>query len=178
MLSLLIGDIVQWSIFGRSLIHKAYWGGLGVVPVVLMGYLFLGVYNNLVAGIYIEKKTGKLPWITGVGGGVNIVLNFMLIPLIGMMGAAIATLAAYAAMAWAMAFTVRTLYPVPYEWGKIAKAFLAAGAAYGATAYLLPEQSSAFLRLLGLPLFVLLLAAFGVITKEESRRITGMFARR
>jgi O-antigen/teichoic acid export membrane protein len=177
-LSLFIGDIVQWSFFGRTLIHRSYWGGLSVVPVVLMGYLFLGMYNNLVAGIYIEKRTGKLPWITGVGGGVNILLNVTLIPVMGMMGAAIATLAAYAAMAAAMALTVRTLYPVPYEWAKILKAFLAAGAAYAATVYFLPDQSSVFLRALGVPAFALLLWVFGVITKEESKRIAGFIVPR
>lgn len=178
VLSLFIGDIVGLSIFGRTLIHRSYWGGLGVVPVVLLGYLFLGMYNNLVAGIYIEKKTGKLPWITGIGGAVNIVLNFLLIPAMGMMGAALATLAAYASMALAMGLTVRRLYPVPYEWGKVVRAFAAAGISYAAVTWLLPAGSPLLLRFLGLPLFAFLLAGLGVVSRDETRRIAGLMFRR
>ena len=128
--SFFIGDIVRIRIFDRAIIHPDYWGGLGIVPVVLLGYLFLGIYNNLVAGVYIEKKTAQLPAITLAGALTNIGANFLLIPLWGMMGGAVATLLAYAVMASVMYVRGRTFYPVAYEWSRLGKIACAGGAAY------------------------------------------------
>ncbi len=119
ILSLFMDDFVKIRVFGHSLINQEYWPGLPIVPVVLLAYLFLGVYNNLIAGIYIKEKSRYLPAITFAGAGVNVIVNILLIPPLGMMGAAIATLAAYAAMALTLYIVVRRFYPVPYEWGRI-----------------------------------------------------------
>lgn len=121
-LTLFLPDIVTAPIlWGRSIIAEPYWPGLGVVPPVLLGYLFLGVYNNFLAGVYIEKKTRILPVITIGGALVNIGANYLLIPRMGMMGAAVATLLAYCIMAAWLFARVRQFYPVPYEWGRILK---------------------------------------------------------
>ncbi len=119
--SMFIGDVVRMRIFGRYIIHPDYWGGLSIVPVVLIAYMFLGVYNNLVAGVYIEKRTQRLPAITLAGALVNIGANFLLIPVMGMMGGALATLLAYAVMAIVLYVDVQRFYPVRYEWGRIAR---------------------------------------------------------
>ncbi len=124
-LTLFIADIVKISIFGRHLIHPSYWSGLPLVPIVLLGYLFLGIYTNVAAGIYIQKKTGYLPFITLVGALVNIVANYMLIPSMGMIGAAWATFWAYFGMAVAAYIVGRIVYPIDYEWGRILKIVLA-----------------------------------------------------
>jgi O-antigen/teichoic acid export membrane protein len=128
--SMFIGDVIMIRIFGRYIIHPDYWGGLSIVPVVLLAYMFLGVYNNLVAGIYIEKKTQRLPAITLAGAVVNIGANFLLIPTMGMMGGAVATLLAYAVMALVLYLEVRKFYPVRYEWGRIAHIAAVAGVTY------------------------------------------------
>ncbi|HTY58644.1 MAG TPA: polysaccharide biosynthesis C-terminal domain-containing protein, partial [Bacteroidota bacterium] len=125
--AMFIGDIVRIRIFGRYIIHPDYWGGLSIVPVVLVAYMFLGIYNNLVAGVYIEKKTQRLPAITLAGAVVNVGANFLLIPLMGMMGGAVATLLAYAVMALVLYIDVRKFYPVSYEWGRIARLALVGG---------------------------------------------------
>jgi O-antigen/teichoic acid export membrane protein len=128
--SMFIGDVVRIRIFGRYIIHPDYWGGLSIVPVVLVAYMFLGMYNNLVAGVYIEKKTQRLPMITLAGALVNIGANFLLIPVLGMMGGAVATLLAYAVMALVLYVDVRKFYPVRYEWGRIAHLAAVAGVTY------------------------------------------------
>jgi O-antigen/teichoic acid export membrane protein len=128
--SMFIGDVIRIRMFGRYIIHPDYWGGLSIVPVVLLAYMFLGIYNNLVAGVYIEKKTQRLPAITLAGALVNIAANFLLIPIMGMMGGAVATLLAYAAMALVLYLDVRKFYPVRYEWRRIAHIAAVAGVTY------------------------------------------------
>ncbi|MGB6122116.1 MAG: polysaccharide biosynthesis C-terminal domain-containing protein, partial [Bacteroidota bacterium] len=95
-LSFFLEDIVKLPVFwGHTLLAEPYWGGLYIVPVVLLAYIFLGVYNNLLAGVYIQKRTQILPIVTVSGAAVNVAVNYLLIPSLDLMGAALATLASY-----------------------------------------------------------------------------------
>jgi O-antigen/teichoic acid export membrane protein len=105
--------------FKGYLIGQRYWSGVIIVPIVLFAYLFLGLYTNLIAGIYIEKKTKYLPFITGLGAVLNVITCFALIPVWGITGSAISTLVSYIAMATAMYFVAQRFYPVKYETGRV-----------------------------------------------------------
>ncbi len=61
VLSLFIDDVVKIQIFGRSIIGSAYWSGLPIVPIILFGYLFNGIYVIFTAGIYITEKSIYFP---------------------------------------------------------------------------------------------------------------------
>ena len=81
-------------------------------------------------GIGRAKKT-QFNWvITGGAALVNIGLNLVLIPPYGMIGAAISTLVAYLVMFFGMTIRAQQVFPVPYQWRRIA---LAVGAAVGLT---------------------------------------------
>ncbi|MDI6766939.1 MAG: polysaccharide biosynthesis C-terminal domain-containing protein [Bacteroidota bacterium] len=121
VLTFFIGDIAKISIFGRHIIGPSYWSGLDIVPIVLLGYVFLGIFTNLSAGIFIEKKTKYSPLVTGIGAAVNVAANFLLIPPFGMLGAAWATFLAYFIMALTMYFVVQRIYPVRYEFSRLFK---------------------------------------------------------
>lgn len=167
-------DIVRLSFFGRTLIHHDYWSGLYVVPPVLLGYLFLGIYNNLIAGIYIEKKTQYLPAITVAGAGVNVGLNFALIPVLGMMGAALATLFAYAAMAAILYVTVQRVYPVEYEWRRLGLLGVAGAVSYGMYWFTHGMGEGILWKLASCAVFVVLLALTGFFRSSEIREIRSM----
>ncbi len=136
LVSFFVGDIVKISFFGHHLIHPSYWVGLNLVPVVMAGYMFLGVSNNLSAGIYIEKKTRYMAPIAFVGALVNIGANYLLIPPMGMLGAAWATLLAYFAMAAVLYVVVRNIYPITYEAGRLWKIVVATAVVFGIYTYL------------------------------------------
>jgi len=123
-LSLFISDFVKISIFGRTIIGPAYWGGLFIVPAVLLGYLFNGVYFVFTAGIFIKEKTIYIPFITAAGAAVNIAANLLLIQFIGIMGSAIAALLSYFVMALSLYFVTQHFYKINYELIKIGKIFL------------------------------------------------------
>jgi O-antigen/teichoic acid export membrane protein len=124
-LTLFIDNIVAIPLPGRGyLVGKAYWEGLSIVPVILLSYVFYGVYINLMAGIYIEKKTKYLPYITGGAAIINVAANFILIPVMGMMGAAITTLISYITMSVGIYFAAQKHYRIEYEYKKIAFIFL------------------------------------------------------
>ena len=56
---------------------------------------------------------------TGAAAAVNIGLNLILIPPYGMMGAAMATIAAYSVMFAGMVWWSQRIYPVPYQWRRV-----------------------------------------------------------
>ncbi len=120
ILTFFIDNIVETPLpFKGHIIGQSYWSGLIIVPTVLFSYIFLGIYTNLMAGIYIEKKTKYLPLISGLGAVLNIIICFGLIPFMGIMGGAIATLLSYVAMAIYIYFIVQKFYPVDYELSRI-----------------------------------------------------------
>ena len=104
---------------GHALFGPAYWSGLGVVPVVTLGYLFNGLYYVMLAPLMIDKRMASVGMATWVGALINVVLNILVIPRWGMMGAAWATCAAYAAMAGAVWRLGRRTRETPYEWSRL-----------------------------------------------------------
>jgi len=168
--SFFVEDLVRIEIFGKHFFHPDYWSGVSIVPWILLGYVFNGTYVVFIAGAYLEKKTKFLPFITGVGAIVNIVVNFLLIPSMGIMGAALATLAAYGVMAIIMYFASQNFYPVHYEWSKVLGIAFAAAIAFVAFEVLHPaplQLHGALIKLGLLLLFVLLLPAFRVFSKSD-----------
>jgi O-antigen/teichoic acid export membrane protein len=124
ILSLFIDDIVKISVGGFSIIGSDYWSGLYIVPVILLGYLFNGLYVVFSAGIYIKEKSIYAPVVAGLGAFTNVLVNYLLIPELNIMGAALATLAAYIVMATGYYVVTQKYYKIHYEYGKLWKIFI------------------------------------------------------
>ncbi|HTX17044.1 MAG TPA: oligosaccharide flippase family protein [Bacteroidota bacterium] len=131
-ISFFITDLVKIEVYHHHLIHPDYWGGLGVVPVVLLAYIFGGISIHLNAGIFIEKKTAYLLPTSILAAVSNVVANYFLIPIYGIMGAAYATLIAYALGAISLFLIVQRFYPIRYEYARIFKVALSVAIVYGA----------------------------------------------
>lgn len=95
--------------------NPIYWEGLEIVPVLLLGYLFYGVYVNLSIWFKLTDQTKYGTWFTGIGAILTVVLNVILIPLIGYMGAAVTTLLVYFSMAAMCYYYGQKFYPIPYK---------------------------------------------------------------
>ncbi|MBD1396547.1 oligosaccharide flippase family protein [Pontibacter sp. JH31] len=96
------------------LIGPEYHDGLMVVPILLLANLFLGVYYNLTVWFKLTDKTHFGTYISFGGAAITIVFNLLLIPVLGYMGSAIATLICYLAMALATYLLGNVHYPIPY----------------------------------------------------------------
>ena len=101
---------------GRHLIPQAYWMGVQIVPIALLAYVFQGWYYNFSVGIYLSKKTRYLIHATVIGAAVSLVATWTLVPTMGMTGAALATLASFAAMSLSLLYYSQKEYHVPYNW--------------------------------------------------------------
>lgn len=92
-------DIISLRVFGRALIGEDYRDGAQVIPAVMFAYILSGIAEGLMAGVYLRGRSGIVPAATILAAGVNIAGNYLLIPVLGMMGAAYATVASYAVLA-------------------------------------------------------------------------------
>jgi O-antigen/teichoic acid export membrane protein len=66
-----------------------------VIPVVAAASLVYGLYFMLVSTVFLRRRTAGLPLLTLAAGAANVVANIVLIPSIGIMGAAWSTLIGY-----------------------------------------------------------------------------------
>jgi len=168
--SFFIGYFVQIPFVGGSLINPKYWGGLNIVPIVLLAYFFNGLFINFTAGFIIEKKTSFLPIAVGVAAIVNIAANFLMIPSMGYTGAAWATLIAYLLSASILYYKSRQIYPIDYEWGRVGIIIFTAGVIFFFDKWMIFDLQIHFqilLKLMYLLIYGILLRVFGFFNTEE-----------
>ena len=72
--------------------REEYWIAMNIVPLIVIANFFLGIYTNLSVWYKLIDKTKIGAYISIVGALVTLLFNFVLIPYIGFMGSAIATI--------------------------------------------------------------------------------------
>ncbi len=172
VLSLFTENIVKMSIFGFHLVGQDFWEGLPIVPIILLAYLFNGLYVNFMAGLQIEKKTHFMPIVTGAGALVNVAANFLLIPRFGYFGAAWATLLSYLIMAAGNYLFSQRFYRVKYEPGKLALVGIALLISFGG--YLVADRlwsgGGLFLKIAALVVYSVLIFSFRLVDFRTIRK--------
>lgn len=109
-----VGASLNLDVLGL-LLSKRYRVGLGIVPLLLLAYLFLGVYYNISFWFKLSDKTKFGTFITIVGAAVTIIGNILLIPIMGYMGCALAFLVSSFVMLFLCYVLGEKYYPVPYD---------------------------------------------------------------
>ena len=99
----------------KYFIGKEYYDGLNVVPILLLANLFLGIFFNLSMWYKLNDMTRYGTYLTLIGSVITITLNFILIPYIGYVGSAIATLVCYAIQMIISYFWGQKYYKIPYD---------------------------------------------------------------
>jgi len=93
-----------------------YRPGMILMPILLAGYLIYQVGDYFCVGIGIQEKT-SIRAVAGLWTAfVNIVLNLILIPQIGALGASVATLVSYIWYVAILMYKSQQLFFVPYSW--------------------------------------------------------------
>ncbi|AMR28858.1 polysaccharide biosynthesis protein [Hymenobacter psoromatis] len=169
-----VGISLNLSWIGPLFLRRPeYLQGLGVVPILLLANLFLGVYYNLSVWFKLTDKTYFGTYIGAAGAVLTVALNIALIPIMGYLGSAWATLACYFMMAALCWWLGERHFPVPYPVGRLLGWLLAAVALVvlgQAAGHRLPAGSVAGYAL-GLALPLLFVAAvYGVEVRRGMRR--------
>ncbi len=110
-------------LFSRQIVDllaaPAYFEAHEAVGLVSTGVMLYALYFVLVVVIGRTGRTEFSLPATVVGTIVNIALNLILIPPLGIVGAGLALVASYVVLLAVMYFFSQRLFPVPYEWRRI-----------------------------------------------------------
>ena len=94
--------------------------GFLVVSILLLANLFLGIYYNLSIWYKLTEKTKYGAYLSIFGAIITLSLNFTLIPVLGFVGCAWATLICYFSMTVASYYLGKRHFSVPYQVKRIA----------------------------------------------------------
>jgi O-antigen/teichoic acid export membrane protein len=138
--SLLI--ILFLSIFAKEIVmllsQPSYYESVKIISVLSTAYA-LGQINVFTLGWAVAKKTSFFAIINISGAVLALILNYALIPIIGLSGAAWANLITNAAAAVAVMTLSQRLYPVPHRWKNIFLSIALFTSLVLGTKYLLPD---------------------------------------
>jgi len=111
------------SLFGLTILSKSLLGILTtsefieaymVIPIVALGALLFSIGNLFSDVLMLFKKTKIISLVFGSSALINLVLNIFLVPLVGIIGAAIATLVTFAILFLVLAFI--SFRSLPFDW--------------------------------------------------------------
>lgn len=108
-------EILKYFIRGGDEQEAVYWSGLDVIPVLLFGYVCLGIYMNLSVWYKLSDQTRFGLYISGIGAVLTVVLNLIFIPRYSYMAAAWVSLCAYTTMMVTSYIWGQRNYPIPYN---------------------------------------------------------------
>jgi len=157
----------RWIV--RALAAPEFFGSYEVIGLIATGVTLYALYMVLVV---ILGRTGRTEFnfpATAAALVANIALNLALVPSLGIVGAGIALVASYLVVLALMYVFTQRLFPVPYEWGRLARVVLVSAAIVGAGEALLPTDGFAGLlaRTALWLLYPLALLATGFFTPPE-----------
>lgn len=72
-----------------------YHEAINIVFIGVISVFLLGVFNILNIGFYVIKSAKNISVAVSIGAILNLIMNYLLIPIYGVMGAGIASIAAY-----------------------------------------------------------------------------------
>jgi O-antigen/teichoic acid export membrane protein len=84
-----------------------YQEAIGLVPVLLLGYVALGIYYNLTVWYKLSNRTIYGTYTVCIGAAVAVIFNLLFIPSMG-----------YAACAWSMLLSYAVMVALSYVWGQ------------------------------------------------------------
>ncbi len=119
VLSLFSKEVLM--IFARK---PEYLEAYKIVPFLTIAFVFKGLQYMFMLGFHYVKKTKYIAYIVSSVLVVNIALNYLMIPVYGIWGAALATVVSSFLIASVSYFISEKFYPVKYEIGKMMLVFL------------------------------------------------------
>ncbi|MFZ5891863.1 MAG: flippase [Myxococcota bacterium] len=158
-----------------SLASEKYASAAGVLPWLSSGMIVDGAASFLGAGLFVHRKSRVVAVIVFASAVANIAFNLVLVPRLGVLGAAIATLGSYALLCVGFAWRGKPLLDVKVPWATIVRASLVGVVMYAALHYVLPGRRFITVGVraaLGGAIYV------GLITllDRDARKLVKMFA--
>jgi O-antigen/teichoic acid export membrane protein len=116
-----------------------------VIPIVAVASLVYGLYFMVVSTVFLRRRTAGLPLLTLLAGASNVGVNALLIPRLGIMGAAWATMVGYSVLAAATWWYGARTYPIRLDLARLALIAAVALSAILLSRLVTPQQAGLWL---------------------------------
>ena len=103
----------------KPLIRSDYWEGLKVVPIILVSYLFQGIFFNLSIWYKLTDKTWFGAIFSLIGLIITITINVLFVPHYGYMASAFASLCCYFCVMLLSYVIGQKHFPIHYDFKSI-----------------------------------------------------------
>ncbi|MDX1418816.1 MAG: oligosaccharide flippase family protein [Rubricoccaceae bacterium] len=175
--------LTGWGVLGVALLARDVTAALSPNPAFLeaeplvlplaLGFMAYGIYYIAMNLLYAGGRTGTIAAGVAAAAAANLALNVLAIPRYGAMGAALASLAAYAGLAALTMWRARREAAVAYRWDALVSVlFLVLGL------WVLAQPSVGWSTAARLPFRLALIAAYpagvllaGLYAREEVRTL-------
>ena len=169
-----VWGFVFLSLFSKEIIsilseNPQYEAAYIVVPIILLSYVLSGMRLNAQIGMMLTKNTKPIAWITIGAAALNIILNFIFIPIYGITAAAVNTLLAFVVFYFVTQTFSNKYLKIPYENNKLFL-LLVTGIALSSIIYFMPTMelfTSIIIKLVITAAFPFLLFPFNFYEKSE-----------
>ena len=164
-LSVIATDVLRFLV-GAPFEESRY-----IVPFSAFAFVLYGAYTIGATGLSVVGRSGAVAVTMGIAAATCLVLNLVLIPPLGIFGAAISTLIGYLLLATLTGRVSQQHYRVPWQLGRAAAILLVAGA-LSALALIGPDH--VLWRLGCLLLYVPILLGTGIVRATQARQLIGV----
>ncbi len=136
MIAVIGMSLYSYEIIKLITTSRDFWGAVMIIPILSLSIFFVNMKEVTVYGLHIAKKTRIIGIIVIFSTILSLILNILLIPVLDITGAALATLLSQFAYWFACYYFSQKEYYIPYETGKIS-IMLAAGVVFSFAGLLL-----------------------------------------
>ena len=150
----------------KYFIAEEFWEGLYVVPILLIAKLIFGILFSLSIWYKVTDKTKYGILIAGIGAIITIALNIILLPKIGYLGSAFASLLSYSVMLVVSYYLSTKHYLINYNFKKISFYFILAFALFAISKISGTESKIIFYSINTLLLFGFITTAYLIEKKS------------
>jgi O-antigen/teichoic acid export membrane protein len=159
------------TLFAKELLHlltpEPYWPAATVVGILAMGMVLQGTTQITSLGIALERKTHLISYIAWMTAGINLVLNWLLIPKYGALGSGTSIFLSYGVLTGLYLYWTQKLHPIPLEMKKLLLIFCFIFVVLLLSSFINTFSWSPLIFLYKLIFFALLLLFVGFIFKKE-----------
>ena len=121
----LLFPVIAISMFGQEIVKiltigkPDYWDAYFVIPLIAFGILFGMLKDQAIFSLQIVKRTGIIASVIIFVSLLNLGLNILFIPFMGVIGAGLSMLLSQIAYFSVMLYYAQRYYPVPHEFRKV-----------------------------------------------------------
>jgi O-antigen/teichoic acid export membrane protein len=168
---------VALAVFSREIVelmstsefHEAW----RAMPIIVAAYVMWALVQVLHTVFFLRERTGLISLLYAIAAGVNVALNFLLVPQHGYLGAAWATAGTFAVLAVVSWIVAERVMPIAYETARVVGP-IALGLALYLMSLAIPDWTAPAVIAVKLALvlaFPIALVGAGFLRPEEKSKI-------